>query len=79
MAYYPGFNDAGLSINVVFLHVVEARRRSAAFRKLIDHARRIAGERGAASLNLAGTIFDERTCGMLQTAKRRLSETRPAS
>jgi hypothetical protein len=71
MAYYLGFNDAGLSVNVVFLHVIEDRRSGPTFRKMIGHARRLAGERNAASLNLAGAIFDERVCGMLQSARRR--------
>ncbi|MEZ5925446.1 MAG: hypothetical protein R3D57_13780 [Hyphomicrobiaceae bacterium] len=70
MAYYPGFNDAGLTINVVFLHVIEERRLGAAFPKLIAHARRLAGEKGAVSLNLAGAIFDNRTCGLLQSVRR---------
>ena len=70
MAYYLGFNDAGLTVNVIFLHVREARRLGSAFLKFINHARHTASERGAASLNLAGAIFDERVCGMLQAVRR---------
>ena len=71
MAYYLGFNDSGLTVNVIFMHVREERRLSSAFQKFISHARHIASERGAASLNLAGAIFDERVCGMLQAVRRK--------
>ena len=70
MAYYLGFNDAGLTVNVIFLHVREERRLGSAFHKFINHARHIALDKGAASLNLAGAIFDERVCGMLQEVRR---------
>lgn len=70
MAYYLGFNDSGLTVNVIFMHILEERRLGSAFHKFINHARQLASARGAASLNLAGAIFDERVCGMLQAVRR---------
>lgn len=70
MAHYLGFNDSGLTVNVIFMHILEERRLGSAFHKFINHARYIASDRGAASLNLAGAIFDERVCGMLQAVRR---------